>query len=173
MKTFSKSLVITLLQVAIVLSLGGKLLHDRAHRSRIWVKTGSVDPELPIRGRYLTLNLEVHAPGLDSSPARNPSLYEWQSVDLDVVNGELVARKSDKRTQMNLALWGRRPSEPSPDIYFLSPSVAFFLPEHAEVPHLKPGDELWAEVTIPRQGPPRPIQLALKRDGKWNPLTYR
>jgi hypothetical protein len=174
MKTFTKSLIVALLQVAIVLSLGGKLLYDRAHRPRIWVKTGSVDPDLPIRGRYLTLNLEVHAPGLNSAATRNkPDFYAWQSIELTAENGELVAHKSDKHTELSLATWGRRPNQSASDVYFLWPSVAFFLPEHAEVPRIKPGEELWAEVTIPRKGPPRPIQLAVKRGTEWNPLTYR
>lgn len=174
MKTFTKSLIVALLQVAIVLSLGGKLLYDRAHRPRIWVKTGSVDPDLPIRGRYLTLNLEVHAPGLSPAATRNnPDFYAWQSIELTAENGELVAHKSDKHTELSLATWGRRPNQSDSDVYFLWPSVAFFLPEHAEVPRIKSGEELWAEVTIPRKGPPRPIQLAVKRGSQWNPLTYR
>jgi hypothetical protein len=38
--------------------------------------------------------------------------------------------------------------------------VAFFLPEHAADPsRLSPGKELWVEVSVPRKGPPRPIQL--------------
>jgi len=174
MKTFSRSLIVTLLQVAIVLSLGGKLLYDRAHRPRIWVKTGSVDPELPIRGRYLTLNLEVHAPELAPSTARNNrEIYVRQSIELAAENGELVAHRSDRQTGMSLAGWGRRPNQSNSDMYFLWPSVAFFLPEHVEVPRIKAGEELWAEVTIPKKGPPRPIQLAIKRGAEWNPLTYR
>lgn len=174
MKTFSRSLIVALLQVAIVLSLGGKLLYDRVNRPRIWVRTGSVDPELPIRGRYLTLNLEVHAPEVGTSSARdNRELYAWQSIELAVENGELVAYKSDKHTELSLAAWGRRPNQGNSDVYFLRPSVAFFLPEHAELPRIRPGEELWAEVTIPRKGPPRPIQLAIKRGTEWTPLTYR
>jgi len=166
--------MVALLEVAIVLSLGGKLLYERAHRPRIWVRTGSVDPELPIRGRYLTLNLEVHSPEFASTfKGNNPNPYTWQWIELATENGELVAHKSDKQTGMNLATWGRRPNQGNSDVYFLWPSVAFFLPEHAEFPRLKPGEELWAEVTIPRKGPPRPIQLAVKRGVEWNPLTYR
>ena len=174
MKPFSRSWMVALLQVAIVLSLGGKLLYDRAHCPRIWVKTGSVDPELPIRGRYLTLNLEVHSPEFASSSGRKErEAYAWQSIELATENGELVAHHSDQQTGMSLATWGRRPNQANSDVYFLWPSVAFFLPEHAEFPRIKQGEELWAEVTIPRKGPPRPIQLAIKRGTEWNPLTYR
>ncbi len=175
MTTRNKGLILAVLQMAIVLSLGGKLLYDRAHCARVWVRTGSVDPQLPIRGRYLTLNLEVHAPGIDSSVLRsNRTFYNGSSVELAVENGKLVAHKTSKDTGISIAGWGRQPAENDPDLYFLWPSVAFFLPEHAEVPGInRPGLELWAEVTIPKKGPPRPIQLALKNGSAWMPLTYR
>jgi hypothetical protein len=48
--------------------------------------------------------------------------------------------------------------------------VVFFVPEHA-LPFetglfRRDAPELWAEVTIPHKGPPRPIRLALKKAGK-------
>lgn len=52
--------------------------------------------------------------------------------------------------------------------------IAFFIPEHAPDPSLrKPGEELWAEVTIPKKGPPRPIRLGIKKDGVLTPLTLQ
>ena len=47
--------------------------------------------------------------------------------------------------------------------------VLFFVPEHT-LPFengraARNAPELWAEVTIPRKGPPRPIRLALKKAG--------
>lgn len=174
MSNRNKGLILALLQVAVVLSLGGKLLFDRAHCPRIWVRTGSVDPELPIRGRYLTLNLEVHAPGIDSSVLRNNrAFYNGASVELSVDDGKLIANKTSKETGLSIAGWGRQPAQNDPDLYFLWPSVAFFLPEHAEVPRINRGEELWAEVTIPKKGPPRPIQLAVKNGSAWIPLTDR
>ncbi|MBV9073162.1 MAG: hypothetical protein JOZ10_05970 [Acidobacteria bacterium] len=175
MNSFTKSLVVAALQVAIVLSLGGKLMYDRAHRPRVWVRTGSIDPDLPIRGRYMTLNLQVHAEGFKppANGKNDANWYNWQSVDLTVENGDLVARPAAQQSELSLATWGTRPNQTASDLFFLWPSVAFFLPEHAEVPRLKTGDELWAEVTIPRKGPPRPIQLAMKHEGQWIPLTYR
>jgi hypothetical protein len=48
--------------------------------------------------------------------------------------------------------------------------VLFFVPEHTlpfeTVRAARNAPELWAEVTIPRKGPPRPIRLALKKAGK-------
>lgn len=173
MNNRNKGLLVGLLQIAIVLSLGGKLLYDRAHCPRIWVRTGSIDPELPVRGRYLTLNLEVHAPGAPVEPKKNPNAYSWQSVKLSAQNGELVATLTNERTEMGIWAWNRRPIGSDPDVYFLAPPVAFFVPEHAEVPRINARQELWAEVTIPKKGPPRPIQLALKNGSAWIPLTYR
>ena len=52
--------------------------------------------------------------------------------------------------------------------------VLFFVPEHAlPFEAMRPASdapELWAEVTIPHKGPPRPIHLALKKAGQLEPL---
>ena len=52
--------------------------------------------------------------------------------------------------------------------------VLFFVREHAlpfEAERFRPNaPELWAEVTIPRAGPPRPIRLGIKKDGKIEPI---
>ncbi len=55
--------------------------------------------------------------------------------------------------------------------------VLFFVPEHTipleEMRRAANAPELWAEVTIPRKGPPRPIQLGLKRDGRIEPVKVK
>jgi hypothetical protein len=52
--------------------------------------------------------------------------------------------------------------------------VAFFLPEHAVDPSVRrAGEELWVEVTVPKRGPPRPIQLAVKRGESFTPLDSK
>jgi hypothetical protein len=59
------------------------------------------------------------------------------------------------------------------DFRLLTP-VDFYIAEHAANPaSVKPGQELWIEVTIPPKGPPRPIQLALKQNGAWTPLAFQ
>jgi hypothetical protein len=166
MNTFSKGVVVAAVHLLIVTSLGGKLLYDRAHRPRVWVKTGSIDPDMPIRGRYLTLRLQVQAPWYSGGP----NGYERDEVRLEAENGLLVAYKTESNTGLSISSWSRRPNSGA---IYLDPSVAFFLPEHAEFPRIRPGEELWAEVTIPKKGPPRPIQLALKHGTEWTPLSYR
>jgi len=171
-KPLTKAIIVVLLHIAIVMSLGGKLLYDRAHRPRIWVRTGSVDPDLPIRGRYLTLNVQVHAPEFKPQ-TEGKRAYGYMPVSLSLEGGRLVAHRANVNTGLSVNAWGTVPGSKEPDVFFLSPPVAFFIAEHASVPRLKPGDEIWAEVTIPRKGPPRPIQLALKTATEWKPLTYR
>ncbi|MFM7313166.1 MAG: hypothetical protein ACKO0M_08375, partial [Cyanobium sp.] len=67
-------LVVALLQGGLLLSLGGVMLSDRLRLPRAWVRTVPVDPELPIRGRYVSLRLLVPAPQLASAlPAGSDS----------------------------------------------------------------------------------------------------
>jgi hypothetical protein len=171
MNTLTKGIAVAVLHILIVLSLGGKLLYDRQTRPRVWVRTGSFDPDLPIRGRYVALRLQVQAPWFQ--PKEN---YARSSVTLAVDNGTLVANKSDTDTGMSISSWRNpRPNQPNqpPSTVLLDQGVLFFLPEHADFPRVGSGEDIWAEVTIPRKGPPRPIQLALKRGTEWKPLTYR
>lgn len=164
---------VALLHMLIVLSLGGKLLMDRASRPRVWVKTVTVDPDLPIRGRYLTLRLQAHAPWVDGLHKKNT--YDTYNVQLMAENGELIASKTDSDTGVSVSNWSNRSRAFGSEYVVLDQTVAFFLPEHADVPtpRVQKGEELWAEVTLPRKGPPRPIQLALKNSSGWHPLNLR
>jgi len=169
MNTFSKGVAVALLHTLIVLSLGGKLLYDRSHRPRVWVRTGSIDPNLPIRGRYLILQLQVRAPWFQGAQGHQ---YVHSDVTLGAEKDALVAYKADSNTGMSLTYW-TVPGRPPSDVTYLDQPVNFFLPEHAQLQRLHQGEELWVEVTIPRKGPPRPIQLALKKGAEWTPLSYR
>ncbi len=56
----------------------------------------------------------------------------------------------------------------------LTDPVLFFLPEHATDPWQQArGGELWAEVTLPASGPPRPIRLAIKHGDLFTPLEIK
>ena len=114
-----RGIAVAVLHLAIVGSLGGKLLYDRATRPRVWTRVAPVDPDHPLRGRYVSLR---------------------------------IAWADDTRLQ------GQR--------------LAFFIPEHVPDPSIRATDEeLWAEVTIPRKGAPRPIRLAIKKNGTLTPLN--
>jgi hypothetical protein len=107
-----KGLIVAAVHVAMVASLGAKLLIDRATRPRVWVQVLPVDPDSPLRGRYVRLRVK------DTSER-----------------------------------------------------LAFFIPEHVPDPSIRAADEeLWAEVTLPRKGAPRPIRLAVKKNGVLTPL---
>jgi hypothetical protein len=143
MKPSYKGLLLAALHVALVASLGAKLLLDRETRPRVWVKTVSVDPYLPIRGRYVRLVAE--------------------SAFQAVPTPGTPAGAREFRLQ---------PAEPPQKI----PNrigLAFFIPENVPDPSLRPeGEELWAEVTIPQKGPPRPIRLGVKKGDTLTVLEF-
>src|SRR5690348_6439853 len=60
----ARGLLVAALQLMIVSSLAAKFAHDRATCPRVWVKVGYYDPDLPIRGRYAALQIELDTPGL-------------------------------------------------------------------------------------------------------------
>jgi len=165
----TKGLILTALHLSIVLSLGAKLLYDRATRPRVWVKTAPIDPNLPIRGRYVRLQLVVSASAVPSVTNRRQA----QAVRLKVENDRLVAEPDPNPfplTELQV-VWQSRPGGES--VAILSPPLAFFISEHAHDPSLRAqGEELWVEVTVPKRGPPRPIRLGVKHgDGPITPLA--
>jgi len=155
-------LVVAALHAAIVGSLGGKLLIDRATRPRVWARAAPVDPDLPIRGRYVSLRLEVH-----QDPALDATTVETRGVALAARDGRLVAVSPPDAH----GLHARPTVRAGERLLVLGPPVAYFIPEHAADPsRLASGEELWVEVTIPRAGAPRPIRLGVKKDGVLTPL---
>jgi hypothetical protein len=178
MKPLHKGLIIAAVHVLLVLSLGGKLLWDRAHYPRVWVRTVSFDPDLPIRGRYATLQLRVR---LEGAPAPDKAAlrygYYGHDARLKAENGDLVA-VADPNGSVRytyLTRWNGQDKEPEIGPPILAEPVAFFLPEHAQDPSWRArGEELWAEVTVPRRGSPRPLRLAVKEaSGTWRELNLR
>jgi len=156
-----KGLIVAALHVVIVASVGVKLLVDRATQPRVWARTAPYDPDLPIRGRYVRLRLEaLPGAGFDA-----PLAYD-RNVTLSAHNGQLVATPSDSGA--NLARISSRDDE---RIALLAIPVAYFIPEHIPDPSVREaGEELWVEVTVPREGPPRPIRLGVRRNGALTPL---
>jgi hypothetical protein len=154
-----KGLIVAALHVALVSSLGAKLLLDRATQPRVWVRTAPYDPNLPIRGRYVRLRIEV---GTDGQKPAGP-------VELSVRDGQLVAKTASDSTGLfvqDVRRGGR-------DATVLSQPVAYFIPEHVPDPSLRGAEELWVEVTVPKRGAPRPIQLGVKKGDVLTPLALR
>ena len=165
MSAFLKGLLLAALHIAIVGSLGVKLQYDRATRPRVWARAAPVDPNLPIRGRYVGLGLDV---GVD--PALNLVSPTSTQVALVVRDNRLVAVPSSGTT----GVWAHGVVRDGRQLAVLDQPLAYFIPEHVADPSIRQaGEELWVEVTIPRRGAPRPIRLGVKKDGVLTPLELK
>jgi hypothetical protein len=159
----SAGLAVALVHLALVAAVGLKYAADRARLPSGWARTVPFDPSLPIRGRYVRLRLEVPVTG---SPAAGPG--ETRPIRLRARRGDIVA-VVDSTSAVTAVL----DTDAGP-VARLSEPVAFFIPEHIPDPSVRPrGEELWAEVTIPPAGPPRPIRLGVRRAGRLEPLDIR
>ena len=175
MSKLTKGLILAGIQLAIVASLGAKLAIDRARLPRVWAKVRSYDPDLPIRGRYLALQLLVQMQPGGEGGAKMPRPESKvpcgsASGKLLAINGQLAATPAEYGRGVLLTTC-LAPN--STEVWLMQP-VLYFLPEHAENPMQKArGGELWAEVTVPKAGPPRPIRLAVKKGNSFTPLEIK
>ncbi|MFN8544910.1 MAG: GDYXXLXY domain-containing protein [Candidatus Binatia bacterium] len=143
-----RGLVLAALQVLLLLAVGARYRADRARLPRVWARTVPFDPDTPLRGRYVSLALEVHVRG---KPADG-------GVTLAVDGDRLVALPSVKDSWLRL-----RPPDNAGRVALRDP-IAFFIPEHVPDPSRRPaGEELWAEVSVPPRGMPRPLRLGVRR----------
>jgi hypothetical protein len=169
MTNLQKGLLLAGAQLALVASLAAKYAVDRARLPRVWVQTVAYDPNLPIRGRYLRVQLRVSPEDVYGSPWNFSG--EMRDVTLEARDGHLVANPSDHPTGLHVS---RRIINRGAPVTALMEPVAFFLPEHAMDPSVRSaGGELWMEVTVPKTGPPRPIRLAIKRGDSFTPLDLQ
>ena len=178
MKTLQKGLAVALLHVLIVSSLGAKLLYDRSHRPRIWIRVANYDPDLPIRGRYLNLSLEIPTEQITINKSLqsygkdkdgNAIYYENATpsrCDLVLRNNVLTAVGNQDGEYWTTVR--QRPGQPS--VLIVGTNTPFFIPEHLDTAAIRNAAELWMEATIPRKGPPRPIRLAVKKNGVMVPF---
>jgi hypothetical protein len=145
-----------------------------------------------MRGRYLALELTVDGcqSTLPSAKDANfprdvngavqpgPYVLRPQTIDfhanLKVVNNTLVAVRIEGQEDSNAGEEVVGTASSPCNQMQLASSTDFFISDTAQSPlPLKPGQELWIEVTVPPKGPPRPMQLALKDNGAWKPLDLR
>ena len=172
MKQSVKGIVIAVVHVGLVASLGTKLLYDRATRPRVWAAAAPYDPNLPIRGRYVSLQIVVEPRGIaEAKPG--PVQILPKSVVLRLEGNRLIAEanpqdRSYDPSDLHVRFIERRGEK----LAVLDQPVAFFIPEHIQDPSRRPeGEELWVEVTLPKKGPPRPIRLGVRKgDGPIVPL---
>ena len=164
MKPGRAGVVVCVLHMALVGSVGLKLLADRARLPRGWVRTAPYDPALPIRGRYVRLRLEVPLTGAADH------LNGSQGVRLDIVDGRLVGTIDDGLDETRATVGWREGDV----IGLLDRPVAYFISEEVPDPSIRPaGEQLWAEVSLPRHGPPRPIRLGVFKSGSLTPVDLR
>jgi hypothetical protein len=186
------SVALLVIQLALVCSVAAKYFYQRWSCPRVWTRTTAYDPELLMRGRYLSLQLMVDGcqstlPSAkqagfprDVNGAAIQGRYMVRGTgivgfpaELKVADNKLWAiaiRDGEKRGAEEMVM--ASPGAPC-DRMRLADPVNFYIAEHARSPlPLASGAELWIEVTLPPKGPPRPVQLALKQDGRWEPLAF-
>src|ERR1035441_4689994 len=59
MKISKTSIVLLVIQLALVSSIAAKYLYQRSTCPRVWTRTAAYDPNMVMRGRYLSLRLTV------------------------------------------------------------------------------------------------------------------
>ena len=192
MKFSKASIAVLILQLMIVSTVAAKYLYERVTCPRVWTRAAAYDPQLVMRGRYLSLQLSVDGCGstlpnakdaqfsrnLEGVPSGNNFSIRsangvWFQAKIAIKDNKLIAIRvpeSDTSTPtQSVAGWPGAPC----DQMRLTNAVDFYIPDNATDPtRLKPGQQLWIEVTLPPKGPPRPLQLALKDNGAWKPLAF-
>ena len=193
MKLAKTSIVLLAIQLALVSSIAAKYLYQRWSCPRVWTRTVAYDPQLVMRGRYLSVQLIVD--GCQSTlPSALHAIFPRNADGTTRPNGFVVTRESPVRFRANLKVEGNKLVAiriPEADLRSTGVNVSalpgsacdalridepvdFYIAEHAASPTpVKQGQELWIEVTVPPKGPPRPIQLALKQEGAWKPLAFQ
>jgi uncharacterized membrane-anchored protein len=193
MKFSKTSIVLLLIQLMLVSSIAAKYLYQRSTCPRGWTRAVAYDPEMVMRGRYLTLQLTVNGcestlPSAlhavfprNSDGTTKPTGFTVKSefpvyfrAKLKVEDKKLVAIRIPEADLTSKGPEVIAMPDSSCDAMLIREPVDFYIAEHAADPtRLKPGQELWIEVTIPPQGPPRPTQLALKDNGVWRTLAFQ
>jgi hypothetical protein len=193
MKLAKTSIALLVIQLALVSSIAAKYFYQRATCPRVWTRTAAYDPDMVMRGRYLSLRLTVdgcqstlpsalHAVfprNADGTTRPNGFSVNWQPpvqfrAKLKVEGNKLLAIRIPEADLRSTGVYVTALPGSSCDALRLAEPVDFYIAEHAVDPtSLQPGQELWIEVTVPPIGPPRPVQLALKENGAWKPLAFQ
>jgi hypothetical protein len=178
------SIALLVIQLVIVSSIAAKYLYQRWTCPRVWTRTTAYDPEMPMRGRYVSVQLLVDGcrntmPSAEQADTQrtNAALPAGQlqfPAQLKVEGDKLLAIRIPEAEahsgEQMVTAWLKTTCANMR----LDAPLDFFIGEHAANPQtIRPGQELWIEVSVPPHGPPRPIQLALKDRGAWKPLAYQ
>jgi hypothetical protein len=166
MTPLAKGLLVGAAQVVIIAGVGAKLLADRGNYPRLWVETAPYDPDMPIRGRYVNIALRVDA-DREAPHAGSNRVPDMFKARLEARGDRLVAVQDDENGT-HAVRSGRCGDH---DCWQLAMPLAYFIPEHAADPSRQPpGSVLWAEVTLPPMGAPRPIRLGVRKGESIEPI---
>jgi hypothetical protein len=169
MSPLARGVVVAVVQVALLAGVGAKLLYDRATLPSAWIETAGIDPDLPIRGRYVALNL---VPPVVTEGTLDPDAeHAYGRVEVREGRAVGVLRGDAATPDDRHSLVFVRTKDAADARWRTLRPVVFFLAEHASDPTLgrRPG-ELWVEATLPPAGEPRPVRLGLHREGRIEPL---
>jgi GDYXXLXY protein len=162
----AKGLAVGAAQVLLVAGVSAKFLYDRANYPRLWVETAPFDPDMPIRGRYVNVALRVDADrAAPGDGDRAPNLF---LARLEARGDALVAVQDDDTGRH----WVRSGRCGEQNCWQLDEPLAYFISEHGDDPSRQPqGAALWAEVTLPPSGAPRPVRLGVKKGDAIEPIA--
>lgn len=151
------SIAVLVIQLAIVSSIAGKYLYQRWTCPKVWVRTEAVDPDAPMRGRYLSARLLLNgcrstlpsaamaqmprnADGLPMgkryrvhASGRVQFLAKLRVEDNQLLAIRIPESEGDSSEQLGgqfVVAW----PEASCDELRLDSPVNFYLPEHAQIP---------------------------------------
>jgi hypothetical protein len=193
MKLPKTSLVLLAIQLVLVSSVAARYLYQRLTCPRVWTRAELSLGSQPMRGRYISLPLTAN--GCRSTlPSAKQAIFP-RNVDgttrpdgFTVTPVQLVHFPASLKVEDNklLAIRLQNPRGPSDGVTVvadpgspcdqmrLAVPADFYLAKSATIPMpLQPNQELWVEVTVPPQGPPRPLQLAIKEGAAWKPLAFQ
>jgi hypothetical protein len=184
------SVAVLTIQLLLVSAAAAKYLWQRWRCPRVWTESVAFDPESPMRGRYLSVQLVVDGcqstlPSAkaaefprDVNGAVKPGPYSLRSAavaqfqgELKVVDKKLIVVQIEDPAKAEAGQTVSIEPGLQCDQMRLEKPVDFYISDRAQMPlPLKQGQQLWVEVTVPPQGPPRPLEMALKENGAWKPL---
>lgn len=190
MKPARVSLVLMILQLAIVASVGAQYLYQRWTCPRVWVRAVAPEWRPAVSGRYLNLQLVVD--GCQSALPSAKAAEFPRDINGVAVQGRFGLRagtifranlkvEGNRLAAINVAVdeMGREgqqvmalPGTPCDQMHLFQPVPIYIAENKVDPSRLSAGQELWMEVSVPSSGPPRPLQLALKDSGSWMPEAF-
>jgi hypothetical protein len=191
----TRGFVLLVIQSVLVLSAAAKYEWERHTRPMVWARaqpfglSAEHESTMSGEGRYGRLQLQANACGLPTAKAVNEPEYQgitefekqpskWHKILKDNVrtivrNGSLIAVDAGeiKAADVQEIYWDMR--RPCTEAKLLN-IVEVYLPQGMQTPYtVKPGETLWVLVTVPKSGPPRPVQLATSDTTGFHPWARK